>query len=78
MDIESLCLFCHSDMSLWSRPDQLYCDRDCKSSFWYRKKYKTFYDARYKSLKREWERSPNGKREGIPIRVWLRLPKDWR
>jgi hypothetical protein len=66
-------------MSLeWARTDQKYCDASCRMSFWYRKRYKKFYDARYQRLKREWARSENGKRAGIPIRVWLKLPKDWR
>lgn len=62
----------------WARRDQKYCDSSCKAAYWYRIKYKSFYDDRYKRYKREWERSDNGKRAGIPIREWLKLPKDWR
>jgi hypothetical protein len=46
--------------------------------FWYRAKYKKFYDSRYKRFKKQWEKSPSGKRAGIPISEWLKLPKDWR
>ncbi len=79
MDTERLCLYCNQALlEEWARIDQKYCSESCKMKFWYRKKYKNFYDARYQKLKRQWERSQVGKRAGVPIREWLKLPPDWR
>lgn len=73
------CLLCGEVMSPeWARPDQKYCDRSCKDAFWYKTKYKAVKAARYQMLKREWERSDNGKRSEVSFSLWLRLPKDWR
>lgn len=79
MDTERLCLYCNEALSdEWARSDQKYCSESCKMKYWYRAKYKKFYDSRYQKFKRQWERSPNGKRAGVPIRVWLKLPEDWK
>lgn len=79
MDTERSCLACNQALGDdWARKDQKYCSESCKMMFWYREKYKKFYDDRYKKQKKAWERSPNGKRAGIPIRVWKNLPKDWQ
>lgn len=79
MDSEWLCLNCNEVLEDdWAREGQKYCTERCKAAFWYRKKYKKFYDNRYRKFKKEWEKSPNGKRSGIAIREWLKLPKDWR
>lgn len=63
---------------VWARANQKYCDESCKAAYWYQKKYKTSYDIRYKKFKKQWEISPSGKRAELPIREWLKLPKDWR
>lgn len=79
MDTDRRCLYCNLILGQdWARANQKYCDESCKASFWYRIKYKKFYDDRYKRQKKQWERSPNGKRAGIPIRVWKNLPSDWK
>lgn len=79
MDAERACLYCNLALSdEWARSDQKYCSESCKMKFWYRKRYKRFYDSRYQRLKREWEKSQVGKKAGVPIREWLKLPKDWR
>lgn len=79
MDTERRCLYCNLILGdEWARKNQKYCNVNCKTSHWYRKKYKTYYDAQYQKKKKAWERSPNGKRAGIAIREWLKLPKDWR
>lgn len=76
--LEQPCLFCGTDMTEWARKNQKFCDQSCQMKHWYRLRYKKFYDSRYQRLKREWRRSESGMRAGVPIRVWLRLPKDWR
>lgn len=74
-----LCAFCGLVLDPeTNRKDQKYCNASCKAKFWYREKNKKFYDDRYQKFKKEWEKSPNGKRAGISIREWLKLPKDWR
>lgn len=79
MDTERPCLYCGLTLSPeWARKDQKFCNRNCRASFWYYAKYKKHYDERYKQQKREWEQSPSGKRAGVALRVWRRLPKDWR
>lgn len=61
----------------WARSNRRYCSQRCKNAANY-VKLKPHHQAIYAKLKKQWERSPNGKREGIPIRQWLQLPKDWR
>ncbi len=79
MRSERRCLYCNHVLGQeWARSNQKYCDQSCQASYWYRKKYKTYYDAKYQKLKKQWERSSNGKRAGVPIREWLKLPEDWR
>lgn len=79
MHAERYCLYCNQVLGKdWARSNQKYCDTSCRDSYKYRIKYKKFYDERYQRLKREWEKSPNGKRAGVAIRQWLKLPLDWR
>lgn len=79
MDLDRLCLSCRETLSdEWARSDQKYCNDSCKMKFWYAARYKKFYDSRYKKFKRQWEKSPNGKRAGILISEWLKMPKSWR
>jgi len=79
MDTEWRCLACGRpfDRDL-DRRDKKYCDKSCCDSYKYRIKYRKFYADRYQRQKAEWERSVNGKRAGVPISVWRRLPKDWQ
>lgn len=73
------CGYCETLLDpAWARANQKYCDASCQASYWYRKKYKTFYNERYAREKREWTRSPNGKRAGIKLYEWRKLPKDWK
>lgn len=79
MHAERYCLYCNELLGKdWARSDQKYCDSSCRASYRYRKLYKPYYDAKYQRLKKQWERSPNGKRAGVAIRNWLKLPEDWR
>lgn len=79
MPVDRFCLACGSYLSSdWTRNNQKYCNRKCSDSFWYYKKYKKVKAERYQKLKREWERSETGKRAGVPISQWRKLPKDWR
>lgn len=56
-----------------------YCTPQCRRRAQYLKmKLKGYWSKRYQKLKKEWERSPNGARANIPIRNWVRLPKDWQ
>lgn len=74
-----LCLYCGELIGLnWARGNRKYCNESCRSSFYYYNKYKKGMDERYQIKKRQWERSPNGKKAGVPIREWLKLPVDWR
>lgn len=79
MPLDRFCLACGSLLGNdWTRRNQKYCDEKCLASFWYFNKYKKVKAERYQKLKRQWERSESGKRAGVPIRQWLKLPKDWR
>lgn len=79
MHAERYCLYCNELLGKdWARPDQKYCDSSCRASFWYRKKYKKFYEDRYKRQKIEWARSSNGKLAGVSLSAWRRLPKEWK
>ena len=76
---EKRCLYCNEVISrTWARGNRKYCTDSCKASFWYYKKYKAFYDERYKRQKREWAASDNGKRAGVSLSEWRKLPRDWR
>lgn len=79
MRSERHCLACNQLLERdWARSNQKYCDASCQASYWYRIKYKKFYDERYQRQKKEWERSPNGKKAGIKLYEWRKLPKDWQ
>lgn len=79
MPPERHCLHCNTLMEKdWASSNKKYCDASCMASFFYRLKYKAFYDERYKRQKREWEKSENGKRAGLKLYQWRKLPKEWR
>lgn len=76
---ERRCLYCTEVIGLnWARGNRKYCDESCRASFYYQTKYKKGMAEKYQQKKRQWERSPNGKRAGVPIREWIKLPQDWR
>lgn len=75
----SLCPICDEPLDPeWARSNRVYCSQKCKNRANYINHLKPQHQARYARLKKQWERSPNGKRLGVPIRHWLRLPLDWR
>lgn len=76
---ERLCKWCREPIGAWARRNRLYCDRECLNAWFYENKYKGFYDDRYQRIKKCWERSDNGKRAGIPIRIWKdAFPEEWK
>lgn len=73
-----LCPICDEPLDPeWARSNRVYCSQKCKNRAWYLN-HTDHHQRLYAKLKKQWERSPNGKREGIPIRLWLQLPPDWR
>lgn len=79
MDTDRRCLACGRVLDpSWARRNKKYCDESCRGSFWYYKKYRDRYQEKYQIQKRIWERSDNGRRAGIPIRVWIKaFPEEW-
>lgn len=61
----------------WAEPNQKYCTDKCRNRFWYLHN-KEFHRKLYKQRQKEWARSPTGKRAGVSIRNWLKLPEDFR
>lgn len=79
MHTERRCLHCDEVLERdWAAANQKYCDASCRASFHYYDKFKTFYDERYKRQKKEWEISPNGKKAGLKLYEWRKLPKEFR
>jgi hypothetical protein len=79
MVTERRCLYCNSPIDLnWARGNRKYCQESCRRSYHYYNKLKKKMADKYQIKKRAWEKSPNGKRAGVSIRQWLRLPKDWQ
>lgn len=73
------CLYCNAVLDKnWARGNRKYCDDSCAGSYRYYKNRVSYFQSRYQQEKRRWERSDNGKRAGVPIRVWRSLPKDWQ
>ncbi len=56
-----------------------YCTpRHMRRAQYLKMKSKGYWDKRYKKLQRQWEKSATGKRAGMPIREWLKIPEDFR
>jgi len=72
------CIWCDGPMNTeWAEPNQKFCSRRCRNAEWY-VRHKDYHRKLYAEHQRQWERSQSGRRGGVSIHQWLKLPRDWR
>lgn len=61
----------------WAVPDRIYCSTKCLNIFWYDNNT-DYHKKLWKKNKALWTKSPTGKRGGVPMNEWFKMPKDFR
>lgn len=76
--IDKYCKFCGEYLDPeWAVTNQVYCDRKCCNADYYIH-HKKLHQELYREHKREWEKSSTGKKAGVTIYDWIKLPQEFK